>query len=557
MNTKHLYILAIVLITAVLLWYCLFALFAGVPESMMFRVDVIKILVSGVTDKPLAKPAALSLLVLVSPVFIYWYIKSENLHKNRFGDARWARIGEINKYGYLGDEGIIIGQVRNKLLYSHGPKTIGLAAAPRSGKGVSFVIPNMLNWPHSAFVIDVKGEIFELTSKFREQHGQEIFVFDPLSADNKSHAINVFDFISRKPENLISEVEKIAYSLMPNGKVPFWDDGARGIFMGIAFYLLETGKHCSIPAIIGFVEGNENLQDKMFNIIQSPECNGMNSYGVSLLRDYAELEPDGKLVSGYLAQFNSHLSVFRSSKVRAATDHTTIDFTDLKESKKTIYMVMRPEDMPVLGKMFGIICDKVVFAMTKDVKQGETGRVMFMLDEFTALGEMKRLVKGAAFLGGYGVRMCIIYQNHAQLESVYGVAGAKELTGLMHERISFASSDIEEAKRVSQELGQRTVRSTSRSYNKGSASRSVSEAGRDLMNPPELMRLNEKKQIILSAGQRPILCNKIFYYKDKRFTPRLLGQSTGIPELQTAKFLEKVELKRIDLTEFDEAEDLS
>jgi len=73
---------------------------------------------------------------------------------------------------------------------------------------------------------------------------------------------------------------------------------------------------------------------------------------------------------------------------------------------------------------------------------------------------------------------------------------------------------------------------------------------RDLISPDEMMRLDDKKQMLLSAGQRPILCNKVFYYKDNRFTERLLSEASGIPKLDVAKFMTRTspQLSDIDLT---------
>src|SRR5690606_38351118 len=135
--------------------------------------------------------------VLIAPLGLYLALNAPNDSKNRFGDSRWAMLNEIIKYGYLGDEGIIIGQTKNnKLLFSHGPKTVGLSAPPRTGKGTSLVIPNLLNWPGSVVAVDIKKELFEITSGYRALH-QKVYCFDPLSPDKESHRINIFDNINK------------------------------------------------------------------------------------------------------------------------------------------------------------------------------------------------------------------------------------------------------------------------------------------------------------------------------------------------------------------------
>lgn len=526
-----------VVVVAFLAWYVMFSLMIGVPSQELYHPETMWLVVNNAGAEQFRFEAVSSSSVLIVSLILYLAFKYEPEGKNRFGDARFATPKEILDYGYCIGKGIIVGQTQSgKLLFSHGPKTVGLAAKPRSGKGVSFVIPNLLNWPGSAVAIDIKKELFEITSGYRSKF-QNVYCFDPLNPDGESHTLNIFDTIDKSEKARVTEVQKIAKALMPDGKDAFWDGGGRKIFMGIALYLLEMGKHCSVPAIMDWAGGKINLQEKMLMVLEKDHKN-LSKRCITLLREYAEFEPDSKLVSGYLEAFNDHLQIFNSPMAAAATDKTNINIHDLKTNPKTIYLVSRPEDIGVLGKLFGLITDNLVFSLTKGKPvQGETGKVLMMLDEFTALGELKRLKEGAAFLGGFGVRLAIIYQNHAQLETKYGVAGAKELVGLMHERIMFASSDIDEAERVRRELGQKTVKAKSYSYNKSGRSKSVSEAGKDLLTADQIKRLDNKKQIILSAEQRPILCNKIFYYKDKRFTERLMAETANVPLLDVEKYI--------------------
>ncbi|WP_395378096.1 type IV secretory system conjugative DNA transfer family protein [Marinicella sp. W31] len=553
MDKKRLTILAITAFVFIpVIWYLIYTHLLKVPSEIRFDLDVIKTLISGAGEKEFKKEALISGFIMVAPLILIMFLKIHGYQSRILGDARMAHPGEIRKYGYYAEKGVIVGQTATgKLLFSYGPKTVGLGAKPRSGKGVSFCVPNLLNWPGSALIIDIKKELFEITSGWRSKF-QDVFVLDPLNKTFETHRLNIFDTIDQQPEMRISEVQKIAKALLPDGKDKFWDAGARKIFVGVALYLLETGQHCSIPAVLKWVGGSESLQDKMIAVIEDPEISQkLSDRTITLLREYAEMEPSNKLVPGYLESFNSHLEPFMNPLVAAATDESDFKIDDLKENPKSIYLVARPEDINVLGPLFGLITDNIVFSMTKkNPEQGEQGRVLFMLDEFTSLGPLERLKKGAAFLGGYGVRLCIIFQNYAQLEATYSREGAKELSGLMHERIYFASSDIEEAERISRELGKKTVRTQSRSYNRHSHGRSTSQTARDLLSPDEIMRLEDKKQLLLSPGQRPIFCNKVFYYKDKRFMSRLLKEVNDIPKLDVEKYSAKqeTELANIDYT---------
>jgi Type IV secretory system Conjugative DNA transfer len=60
-----------------------------------------------------------------------------------------------------------------------------LAAPPRSGKGVSCVVPNLLNWPGSVLVLDIKKENWTLTAGYRSLFS-DVYLFDPFAADGRA-----------------------------------------------------------------------------------------------------------------------------------------------------------------------------------------------------------------------------------------------------------------------------------------------------------------------------------------------------------------------------------
>lgn len=54
--------------------------------------------------------------------------------------------------------GILVDRLGRRLLGLPGQLSVMLSATTRSGKGVGVVIPNLLNWPDSVVVLDIKGK---------------------------------------------------------------------------------------------------------------------------------------------------------------------------------------------------------------------------------------------------------------------------------------------------------------------------------------------------------------------------------------------------------------
>jgi type IV secretion system protein VirD4 len=155
-------------------------------------------------------------------------------------------------------------------------------------------------------------------------------------------------------------------------------------------------------------------------------------------------------------------------------------------------------------------------------------QVLLLLDEFTALGRIPIIETSCGFLPGYNVRILLVIQTPSQLRSVYGREGADTLIKTLAGRILFAPKDFADAQEISNELGSTTVKGKSRSrplWGTGAGkghSTTESDQRRLLLMPQEVKEIGEGKEIFIYEGIRPILAEKIIYYKDKHFKKRLM-----------------------------------
>ena len=120
--------------------------------------------------------------------------KSESL-ESLHGSAHWATMKEIQDAGLLDakgepfPEGVVVGgvQVGKKVkMMRHGGREHVLCYAPtRSGKGISLVLPTLLDgWKESVFVLDIKNENQSLSAGYRKKElGQKILKLDFTDPD--------------------------------------------------------------------------------------------------------------------------------------------------------------------------------------------------------------------------------------------------------------------------------------------------------------------------------------------------------------------------------------
>ena len=108
-----------------------------------------------------------------------------------FGSAQWADLTLLQTAGMLGSDGFTLGEFvdrtpdgqlhRSPLSYS-GARHLLTVAPTRSGKGVSSIIPNLLTYQGSVFVIDPKGENALVTARRRGAGGNGISGLMPRQA---------------------------------------------------------------------------------------------------------------------------------------------------------------------------------------------------------------------------------------------------------------------------------------------------------------------------------------------------------------------------------------
>jgi len=112
-----------------------------------------------------------------------------------------------------------------------------LTCAPTgAGKGIGAVIPNLLDYPGSAFVLDRKGENYAVTARAHRQAGQEVFVIDPFSiTGDAGHARNWLDTLDPDHPDVVSRAGTIADMLVVRSgfeSEPHWNDTARDLLRG-------------------------------------------------------------------------------------------------------------------------------------------------------------------------------------------------------------------------------------------------------------------------------------------------------------------------------------
>jgi type IV secretion system protein VirD4 len=450
--------------------------------------------------------------------------KTESL----YGDAHWATEKEIKKIGLRVKEGVLLGKDKKGYLIAAGYQHILLFAPTGSGKGVGFAIPNCLFWKESLICHDIKLENFDFTSGYRANNmKQKVYVWSPADSDGISHCYNPMDWVSKKPGQMVDDVQKLANLLLP--KRDFWENEARTLCVAVMLYL------CAAPdkvASFGQVVRELRSDDFAYNMAVVLDTMGETLHPVAYMNLAAFLQKADKERSGVMSTMSSGLELWANPLIDVTTAKSDFNIQTFKKIPTTVFCGLTPDNIQRLKSLMAMFYQQATEFLSKRMPgKDEPYGVLFFMDEFPTLGKLEQFLAGIAYFRGYRVRLFLVVQDTQQLKGAYEDSGMNSFLSNATFRITFAANNIETAKLISELVGNTTVESTSYSkpkfldFNPGARSQNVSGSQRALLLPQEVIALPKDDQIILIEASSPIRTKKIKYFEDGTFTKRLLKKS--------------------------------
>lgn len=490
--------------------------------------------------------------LLVMARYKYAIINKQNINEKLHGSARWATIKDIENAGLLSSHGVIVGayQHRRKLKYliHDGPEHVLTYAPTRSGKGVGLIVPTLTTWQHSVVATDIKGELWSMTSGYRQKYFDNLVMrFEP--ACKKSVKWNPFDEIRINTDYEVADAQSIAILIVdPNGKglESHWDKKAYAIVTGCILYLLEQKinaakdnikKEANMSELCKLLSNPERPLSMLWQDMIKSSKPAVRTVGQDMI-DVPEDE-GGSIIS----TAKNELFIYTDPILANNTSDSDFSVKDLMNHDKpvSLYIVTQPSDIqritPVFRLLINMIMRKNVTDFTferEEVKeynqyervlktiQGKPTeqfatikgkgdykhRLLMMLDEFPSLGKMDIIQTSLAYCAGYGIKCYLITQDLTQLMDKYGKNEA--ITSNCHIQNAYSPNKVETAEYLSKQTGETTVieknisESDSGFLGKKTHSKSISYTKRPLLTPDECMRLRGPKKengIITRAGE--------------------------------------------------------
>jgi IMP cyclohydrolase len=228
-----------------------------------------------------------------------------------------------------------------------------LTCAPTgAGKGIGAVMPNLLDYPGSAFVLDLKGETYAVTARARREAGQDVFLIDPFGITGAPrHAMNWLDALDPDDPDVVALAGSLAEMLVVSSGSehdPHWNDTARELLRGLLIYVAglppERRSMSTLREIVTAAE--DDWAEVLADMLADPA----RGQRIVARAATAHLNRPEKERGSVLSTLVRHTAWLDDPRLAAAFNRSDFDLRDLKRRRMTVYLAVPPEPPPRLSR---------------------------------------------------------------------------------------------------------------------------------------------------------------------------------------------------------------
>lgn len=405
-----------------------------------------------------------------------------------------------------------------------------IIGATRSGKTRNVVIETitmLILAGENVFIPDLKGEIRDYTEDTAKRCGYEticINFINPYESDRKNFLEPIVQTLRRKDiSRAIEETWSLVSQLVgepPEHGDKLWNDGeAATLAASIMAVCYDNQDHPEY----------QNLTNVFYFITEMcSEYRGalpLQFYIDSLPEDHpAKILLAATKVAAMRTRSSFYVSAIMTLKlltipaINQMTNASDFDIEKLiEEGKKVIvYLCLPARDktyFPLASLVLRQLSDQIDYLA--DAKYG--GRIpkrwTFVDDEIGNFTKITNMRQQTSFGTGKGIRHFMFIQSYAQLDDVYGEKVSQIIQDNADIKIYLRSPNPTTRKKISEDLGNYTTRSYSKSNNTpsgtfrngGSEGESSNLMGRPLLYPDEVGKLQRPYSLVMSDSDPAIM----------------------------------------------------
>ena len=427
--------------------------------------------------------------------------------------ARFATPKEIE--ALRAADGMAFGHVNGAPLLLQNEKHVLIMASTRSGKGTSLIVPHLLRYPGSAFVLDPKGENAKATGRRRASLNEKVLYLDPFGLSGRPKAR--FNPLKRfTPENMEAESKALAAALILSPERSHWTASAQQLLAAFILHVFTSPDYPDEEKDLNTVRRLilSEAPDTLKAMVDNHAADGLLRM-LSISFSQTPEKEFGSILSSAQRETEILDNPFIAACLSATGEGEEVNFADWHEGTMTVYLCLSAPKFPVFNRWLRLVLTAALDEMTDGMNPPPVP-VCFMLDELATLGHLQAVENAVGLAAGYGIQLVTVFQDVAQMKDLYKGRWASFI-GNAGVRALFNLDDFDTAQYWSRFIGGRLVETTSVSQsNEGLAKgQTKGETIRPLKSPEELMlEFDQKQMLILPQGSHPITTERVAYFDD-------------------------------------------
>lgn len=466
-------------------------------------------------------------LLLYGGAILFYYTGQKNTRPGEeHGSASWGSVRELDKKYRDKDAG------KNVILTQHLQMSMNgklhrrnllqiIVGGSGSGKTRFLAKPNLMLANASFIVTDPKGEMLRAVGNLFLEEGYVLRVFD-LIDPSKSDCYNPFRYI-RKDADVFKLIDNFIKNTTPKGAKandPFWEKSETALDAALMFYLLHEApvEDQNMETILYMIENGgakeedddyQSPLDLLFEALEEEQPNHIAVRQYHIFKQAA-----GKTAKSILVSAAVRLASFTLPEIQRITATDDMELGKLGERKQAIFCIIPDSNDASLNFLVGMLYTQAfqeLYFQADKLHQGALPvPVRLMFDEFANVALPDGYARLQATMRSRNIMSTIILQNISQLKALF----KDDWEGIIGNADSFiylGGNEQSTHKYISELLGKETIDTKTSSQSKGrngSFSQNFQQAGRELMTPDEVRRLDNKNAIILIRGEKPVIDEK-------------------------------------------------
>ena len=466
-------------------------------------------------------------LLLYGGAILFYYTGQKNTRPGEeHGSASWGSVRELNKKYRDKDAG------KNVILTQHLQMSMNgklhrrnllqiIVGGSGSGKTRFLAKPNLMLANASFICTDPKGEMLRAVGNLFLEEGYVLRVFD-LIDPSKSDCYNPFRYI-RKDADVFKLIDSFIKNTTPKGAKandPFWEKSETALDSALMLYLLHEAppEDQNMETILYMIENggakeeDDDYQSPLDLLFEAPEEEQPDH--IAVLQYHIFKQAAGKTAKSILVSAAVRLASFTLPEIQRITATDDMELGKLGERKQAIFCIIPDSNDASLNFLVGMLYTQAfqeLYYQADKVHQGALPLpVRLMFDEFANVALPDGYARLQATMRSRNIMSTIVLQNISQLKALF----KDDWEGIIGNADSFiylGGNEQSTHKYISELLGKETIDTRTSSQSKGrngSFSQNFQQAGRELMTPDEVRRLDNKNAIVLIRGEKPVIDEK-------------------------------------------------